>query len=62
MHTFVYVINCNTYFLLNITSITVLKCEVQVRDLKQLKLQTSGAVRPVLKKSLFFSFSDPGKR
>jgi len=42
MHTFVfvYVISCNTYLLLNITSIPALKCEVKVRDLKQLKLQT----------------------
>jgi len=39
MHTFVYVISCNTYLLLNITSIPALKCEVKVRDLKQLKLQ-----------------------
>jgi len=40
MHTFVYVISCNTYLLLTITSIPARKCEVNVRDLKQLKLQT----------------------
>jgi len=40
MHTFVYVLSCNTYLLLNITSNTARKCEVKVQDLKQLKLQT----------------------
>jgi len=39
MHTFVYVVSCNTYLLLNITSIPALKCDVKVRYLKQLKLQ-----------------------
>jgi len=29
------------------TSIRALKCEVKVRDLKQLKLQTYGAMCPV---------------
>jgi len=32
--------SCKGYLLLNITSIPALKCEVKVRDLKQLKLQT----------------------
>jgi len=35
------------YLLLNMTSIRALKCEVKVRDLKQLKLQTYGAMCPV---------------
>jgi len=52
MHTFLYVISCNTYLLLNITSIPALKCEGQVGDLKQLKLQTQGAMRPVQTKIL----------
>jgi len=40
MHAFVFVISCCSYFLLKITSIPALKCEVQVRGLKQRKLQT----------------------
>jgi len=40
MHTFLYVISCSSYFLLKITSIPALNYEVQVRDLKQRKLQT----------------------
>jgi len=47
MHAFLFVISCCSYFLLKKNSIPALKCEVQVRDLKQRKLQTCGAMRPV---------------